>query len=242
MQRWRAWRHADPLTHSFCSVLGIQPPEFLHALAGIHLGSEDVSLPVNGDVMQRSELADLTSRPPETAQGFLCGMVENAHLAVHAVDHVDELLLPIGREDEIIDGSGAPRRFLVDVLGHEASILAEDLHAIVAAVTNVDQTFAVDADAMHRVAELLRRRLRRIIGRHLFIAWLFCHRRPNAACRRRSRNRIPPPGGWHSHRPRTLPWPPHRRPRRRASRAARWSCCHGPRPACRSAARTCRPW
>ena len=135
-------------------ILKIEPSEFLHALAGIHLGSEDISLSVDSDVVQRRKLANLAARPAEATERFLRGVVDDAHLAIHPVDHVDELLFFVWREYEVVDRSSSPSDLLVDVLRYETPILMEDLHAIVAAVANVNQTFPVDADAMYRVAEL----------------------------------------------------------------------------------------
>jgi hypothetical protein len=56
--------------------------------------------------------------------------------------------------------------------GDEAAVLAEDLQTIVDAVADIDETVLVNANAMHRVAELLRWRASRIIGRRLLVARL----------------------------------------------------------------------
>src|SRR6516165_8702483 len=74
-------------------VLQVDAPEFLHPLSGVHLGSEDVALAIYRDVVQRRELADLASGPTEAAQRLLRCAVDDAHLAVHAVDHIDEFLV-----------------------------------------------------------------------------------------------------------------------------------------------------
>ena len=146
------------ITPSAGLILKIEPSEFLHALTRIYLGSEDISLSVDGDVVQCCELANLRPGRPKATERFLRGMVGDAHLAVHAVDHVDELLFLVRREYEVVDRSSSPCGLLVDVLRYEASVLMEDLQAIVAAVANVDQTFFVDPEndrlAMYRVAEL----------------------------------------------------------------------------------------
>src|SRR6185503_619986 len=59
------------------------------------------------------------------------------------------------------------------VFGNEGPVLAEDLQAVVGAVTDVDEAVLVDTDAVHRVAELLRRRLGRIVWRRLLVAGRF---------------------------------------------------------------------
>src|SRR5712691_448584 len=162
--------HFPPLARGSCGlraaalpgaaplILDVEPAELLDALSGVHLGGEDVALPVDGDVVQRRELADLASGPAEAAERLPGGVVDDAHLAVHAVDRVDESLLRVGREDEVVDRAGAARRLLVDLLGDEAAVLAEDLQAIVDAVANENEPVLVDADAVHGIAELLRRR------------------------------------------------------------------------------------
>src|SRR6516165_3170244 len=154
-------------------VLHIDPAKLLHPLPGIDLRREDVSLAVDGDVVQRRELADLPPWPAEAAKRLLRGAVDDAHLAVHAVDHVDEFLILVGREHEVVDRARAACRLLVDMLGDESAILAEYLQAVVAAIADVDEIIFVDADAMHRVAELLRGRLCGIVGRRLFVARRF---------------------------------------------------------------------
>ena len=107
---------------------------------------------------------------PKRASVALRGAVDDAHLAVHAVDHVDEFLLRVGREHEVVDRAGAARVLLEDVLGDERAVLPENLQPVVGAVADVDEAVLGDADAMHRVAELLRGRLGRIVGRRLVVA------------------------------------------------------------------------
>src|SRR5713226_6304189 len=124
-KRWVSRRARPNLQTTYRRlVLQIDPAELLHALPGIHLRREYVALPVGGDVVQRRELADLPPGPAEARKRFLRGAVDDAHLAVHAVDHVDEGLRLVGREHEIIDGAGTARRFLVDVLSDERAVLA----------------------------------------------------------------------------------------------------------------------
>jgi len=103
---------------------------------------------------QCCELANLAAGPAKATERFLRGVIDHAHLVVHPIDHVDELLFLVWREYKVVDRSSSPCGLLVDVLRYEASVLAEDLHSIVAAVANVDKTCPVDADAMDGVAEL----------------------------------------------------------------------------------------
>ena len=49
----------------FSLVLQVEAPELLQPLSGLHLGGVDVALPVDGDVVERGELADLAAGPAE---------------------------------------------------------------------------------------------------------------------------------------------------------------------------------
>src|SRR5215211_6937290 len=92
------------------SILRVEAAEFLHALAGVHFRGVDVALPVDGDVVQGGEHADLATGTAEAGQRLLAGTIDDAHFAVHTVDHVDVFLLLVRREHEIVDRSGAARR------------------------------------------------------------------------------------------------------------------------------------
>jgi hypothetical protein len=135
-------------------ILYVGPAKLLYPLSSIDLRREDVSLAVDRDIVQGRELADLPSGPTEAAECLLRSTVDDAYLAVHAVDHV-QLLLPVGREHEIIDRAGAARGLLVNVLGDESAVFAEYLQAVVAPVADVNETVLVDADAVNGYAELL---------------------------------------------------------------------------------------
>src|ERR1041385_901309 len=158
---------------SIPSILRINPPEFLDALPGVDLGGVDIALPVDRDVMQRGELPDLPAGSADARQRLLAQAIDNADFTVHPVDHVDELLVLVGREHEIVDRAGAERRFLEHMLGNERAVLAEHLHPVVGAVADIDEPVLVDADAMPRIAELARRGLRRIVFRLPFVTGLF---------------------------------------------------------------------
>src|SRR5438045_8327549 len=97
-------------------------------------------------------------------------MIDDADLTVHAVDHVDELLRRVGREDEIVNRTVAERRLLENILGDEGAVLAEDLQAVIRSIANIDQAVPADADAVHGIAKLARRRLRGIVARLFLVA------------------------------------------------------------------------
>src|SRR5262245_16612149 len=131
MSRWRRWSQTGPSPNvmplttwssggakptmslkagSFRSmskgcvlVLHVEPTEFLHPLAGIHFRGVDVALSIHGDVVERGELADLAAGSAEAREHVLGGTIDDPHLAVHPVDHVDERLVLVGREYQVID-------------------------------------------------------------------------------------------------------------------------------------------
>src|SRR3954471_18487823 len=155
---------------SIRSILRVHPPEFLDALSRVDFGGVDVALPIHRDAVERGELPDLPARAAEAGQRFLARAIDDADFAVHPVDHVDELLLLLGREHEIVARAGAERLVLEHMLAHERAVLTEDLQPVIGAVTDIDEPILVYADAVHRVAELARGRLRRIVFRLLLVA------------------------------------------------------------------------
>jgi hypothetical protein len=47
-------------------ILPVEPAKLLHALAGIYLGGKDIALSIDGNIVERRELADLPPGPTET--------------------------------------------------------------------------------------------------------------------------------------------------------------------------------
>src|SRR5439155_25178405 len=84
-------------------VLPVDAAKFLDPLPGLDLGGVEVPLAIDRDVVERGELARLAPRPAEAAERLLRHPVDDAHLAVHAVGHVAQALLAVGREDEVVD-------------------------------------------------------------------------------------------------------------------------------------------
>src|SRR5262249_768736 len=165
---------------AFLLVLQVRSAEFLHALPGTHLRGENVSLAVDGDVVHERELANLPSGTAEAAERLFRSTLDNAHFAVHAVDHVDEFLVLVGREHEIEDRARAPRHLFVDVFEDESAVLAEYLQAVIRAVTDVDKTVLVDTDTVDGVAKLRGWRAGGIIAGHLLVARLLAVGTPMA--------------------------------------------------------------
>src|SRR5207247_1375890 len=110
---WPDVRAFTPVFDGLCPamterlVLRIEPFELLHPLAGVYFRRVDVALAVDGDVVQRRELPGLSAGAAEMRERLLRDAIDDAYLAVHAVDHVDELLLLVGREHQVIDRAGA---------------------------------------------------------------------------------------------------------------------------------------
>jgi hypothetical protein len=119
--------------------------------------------------MDGGELARLPPDPAKAPDGLHARTLHDADLAVRAIDHVDKFLLGIRRERDLVDRAVHAGLLLEEMLGHEGAILAEDLQAIVGAVADVDQAILGDANAVHRIAELLRGRLRGVVGRLLLV-------------------------------------------------------------------------
>src|SRR5690349_15589451 len=69
------------------SVLRVQPPKFLHALARVDLGRVDVALRVDGDVMHDVELARVAARAAYAPDDGVRRALDDAQLVVDAVDH-----------------------------------------------------------------------------------------------------------------------------------------------------------
>src|SRR5712692_1900944 len=121
-------------------------------------GRVDVALGIGRDAVHSVELAGLTSAVAE--RGHLLERLahDDAHPVVLTVGHEDETLLRVPRERDVPGRARAQRvpgkeRFL-----HAGAARAEYLQAIIGAIAHVDQPIIRTLDAVHRVAELLRRR------------------------------------------------------------------------------------
>src|SRR5262249_51051273 len=151
------WRTADDLPS-------------LDTLALEHLGGEDVTPRVDGDVVHAEELP---GHAAETAIGpnhFAVGPADHTHLVVAAVDIDQEALLLVRPQIDIPDRTAQCLR-QVDPFAHEAAVLAEDLQPIIGAIANIDQPVIGDLHAMDRVVEGLRDRRVRGIGMTAGIGW-----------------------------------------------------------------------
>ena len=137
--------------------------ELLHALAAIGLGRVDVAFRIGGDAVDAVEFARLPATFAERRQHFERVAIEDVHAVVFAVGKVDVFLLRILRERDVPDGSGAERGLFDELLFDESAIRFEDLYAVVHAIADVQQVVVRELRAVHRIAELLRRRRIRIV-------------------------------------------------------------------------------
>src|ERR1044072_2118508 len=74
----------------------IQAAELLHSLPGVDLGRIDVALHVDGDVVHDVELPRIATGTTNATENGVRRAVDDAHLVVHAIHHVDQRLLSIG--------------------------------------------------------------------------------------------------------------------------------------------------
>src|SRR2546423_8694306 len=98
--------------------------------------------------------------------------IYDADALVLAIGEVDEALLRVLGEGELPGRTRGERVLGVEDLAHERAVGAEDLHAIVDAVADVEQTVLRKRDAVHGVGVLLARRLARLVGALLVVVGL----------------------------------------------------------------------
>src|SRR2546427_8638064 len=146
--------------------------ELLQALALVGLGRVEVALRVGGDAVHAEELAGLAAAVAEAGQLLQRLAQDDAHLLVAAVGHEDVALLRIAREGDVPDRAFAQAAPRIPLLLDELAVLREHLQAIVLPVANVHQAVVRDVGAVHRVAELLRRRRVGVVGPEVAVVGL----------------------------------------------------------------------
>src|SRR5215813_7002529 len=131
--------------------------KLLHPLSFVGLGGVEVPLGIGGDAVYSVELAGLAPAVAEVGE-LLHGLAQDdPHLLVLAVGEEHEALLRILRKRDVPRRSRPQRLPGVPLLLHELAFRREHLHAIALAVAHVDEVIVRTLDAVHRVAELLRR-------------------------------------------------------------------------------------
>ena len=74
----------------------IEAAELLYSLPGVDLGRVHVALRVHGNVVDDVELTGESTGTSDAADHFVGRSIDDAHLVVHAIDHIDQRLLAIG--------------------------------------------------------------------------------------------------------------------------------------------------
>src|SRR6266545_136596 len=125
--------------------------EFLHAPSEAGLARVDVAFRIDGEVVQRPELAGVTAVAGETSERFAVAARKDVDLAALAVTDVNMALRGIGREKQIarvVCGKLHAEKFL-----HEGSVLLKHLDPFVAAVADVNQSVFRQPHAMNGICE-----------------------------------------------------------------------------------------
>src|SRR5258707_15347336 len=133
MSRGRPWPSSpDPRTLEPAEIA-----ELLQALA-LHFGGVDVALAVDADDVEVVELAELMADATIGTEELAVGAIDDVELAVGIVDHDEVGLCGIRPLRDRADRAGCAvlehRKF-----AHEGPVLAEHLHAVVAAVAHQHQ-------------------------------------------------------------------------------------------------------
>src|SRR6185503_2182960 len=117
----------------------------------------DVPLRIGRDAVHAVELAGLPPAVAEAGQLLQRLPIDDADDVVHAVGHVDVLLLRVLRERDVPYRARALRVLREEAFLHELALGREHLQAIADAVADVDEPIDGDIRAVHGVVELLRR-------------------------------------------------------------------------------------
>src|SRR5262249_53157762 len=128
---------------------------------------------VDGEIVNIVKFAGVAAFSTERADHFASLAYQCAHFLVGSIGVHQERLLGVRPEVEI--PGRAPRQsvFGDKELLYESAVLAEDLDAIVCAVTHINETVLRYLHAVDRIGELFRWLPCRIVGRRLGIArWL----------------------------------------------------------------------
>src|SRR5258706_1348807 len=154
--------------------------EFLDALAFVRLGRVEVALGIGRDAVHAVELARLAPAVAEVRNLLQRFAQDDAHLLVLAVGEEHEPLLAVLRKRDVPCRARSERFLGIEPFLHELAVRLEYLHAVALAVAHVDETVVRALDAMHRVAELLGRRRRRVVVAHGSVVRLVAVRAPVA--------------------------------------------------------------
>ena len=113
--------------------------------------------------MDAEELPGLTAKAAISSDDFAICAPHNPHFIVAAIDH-DEVGLLLVRPEIKVPHRSRESLWPVEIFLHEGSILAEDLHAVIRAVADINQSVIRDLHAMNGIVEGLGNGAGGIIG------------------------------------------------------------------------------
>src|SRR5436190_415648 len=145
--------------------------ELLQALSGIDFGRVDIPSGIEADLVQPVELASLAPAPPEPSELFERVALQHVARHVGVVADVEAGLSGVGREvhrhrrsrqavgvdrDELLFHEAAPANLTRRIAAFLAKVriaAVEHLHAVVAAIADIEQAVLGDLHTVHRRAE-----------------------------------------------------------------------------------------
>src|SRR3954463_9843367 len=154
--------------------------EALQAAAVVGLGRIDVALRVGGDAVNGEELPGHLAALAEAGEDLARPAIEDPYFLVVAIGEVDELLLRVIRKGDVPRRAVAERLLRDPRLLHELAFRREHLDAIVDAVADVDEAVVRHLGAVHRRAELLRRRRLGVVATEIRVVRLVAVGAPKA--------------------------------------------------------------
>src|SRR3954469_9241770 len=123
--------------------------ELLDALPLERFAGVEVPLRIDGDAADRIERAGIAAAVAEAADGLERVAAQDEDLLIVAVGDVEIALLRIARQRDVPHRAGTFRPRRNDALLQELAIRVVGLHAVVAAVADVDRAVPGDARAAH---------------------------------------------------------------------------------------------
>src|SRR5215469_5926573 len=154
--------------------------ELLDALTSVHFAGVQVALRVGHDLVHPMKLSRVAAAVSHlTDHRAVFAPYSPDHVVLAVVDK-QKFLVFVGGTRKLPDRPDAQSLCTEGELLHEFSLLGENLHAIVDAVTDINEPVLGEVYAMHRVAELLIRRRGWIVWTRINVFWRVAVRSPNA--------------------------------------------------------------
>src|SRR5262245_29878932 len=114
--------------------------ELLDPASKSDLGSVEIALRVDPDVVHPFELAELAAAPAPLREHLAVLVRQHADLSVRAIGYENVPLLRIARQHQIPHRAVCQRLWIDLELLHEAAVLAENLDAIIGTVADIDES------------------------------------------------------------------------------------------------------